>query len=63
MELQSSWFLLEGDALNIVQRIKSSEPDLSLIGNLIHVIRFMMADFHDGREGLGNVPAHILAKM
>ncbi|XP_071907804.1 uncharacterized protein [Coffea arabica] len=34
-----SHFLLEGDALNIVQKINSREPDLSLTGNLIHGIR------------------------
>ena len=62
-----SHFLLEGDALNIVQRINSNEPDLSLIGNLIHGIRAMLHTFdfvkvsHVRRTN--NVPAHIMSKL
>ncbi|XP_027181852.1 uncharacterized protein LOC113780241 [Coffea eugenioides] len=62
-----SHFLLEGDALNIVQRINSKEPDLSLLGNLIHGIRSMLLSFdfvkvsHVRRTN--NVPAHIMAKF
>ncbi|XP_071902618.1 uncharacterized protein [Coffea arabica] len=59
-----SHFLLEGDALNIVQRINSNEPDLSLIGNLIHGIRAMLHtfDFSHVRR-TNNVPAHIMSKL
>ncbi|XP_071921885.1 uncharacterized protein [Coffea arabica] len=62
-----SHFLLEGDALNIVQKINSKEPDLSLIGHLIHGIRTMLHSFdfvkvsHVRRTN--NVPAHIISKL
>ena len=60
-------FLLEGDALNIVARINSNETDLSLIGNLIHGIRSLLAAFDFVKVSCvsrtNNVPAHIVSRM
>ena len=60
-------FLLERDALNIVERINSDEQDLSLLGNLIHGIRSMLAVFDFVKVSYvrrtNNVPAHIMSKM
>ncbi|XP_027063127.1 uncharacterized protein [Coffea arabica] len=60
-------FLLEGDALNIVERINSNEPDLSLIGNIVHGIRSLLATFDFVKVNYvrrtNNVPAHIVSKM
>ena len=65
--LESHIFLLEGDALNIIQRINSNEPDLSLIGNLIHGIRSMLNSFDFVKVSYvrrtNNVLAHIMSKL
>lgn len=54
-------------ALRVVQRINSNEPDMSLIGNVIHGIRSMLNSFDYVKishvKRTNNGPAHIMSKL
>ena len=52
MKYRITHFELEGDALSIVQKINNNEPDLPLIGNLIHGIRIMLNEFDIVKESI-----------
>ena len=60
-------FLVEGDALNIFQRINSREKNWSLVGNIIYNIRSMLTKFDFVKVSYvrrsNNAPAHIMSKL